>query len=257
MAPKNPVAVVTGGARRIGRAIVEDLARNGWAVAIHCRGSRNEAEEMARGIRAAGGEAAVVSADLAVLEETRTVIPQVIDALAAPALLVNCAGVFEFDEVGALDEAVWNHQTTINAVSPIFLAEAFANALPEGMRGNVVNIIDQRVWKPTPHYFSYQMSKSMLWIATRTLAQALAPRVRVNAIGPGPVMKSTRQTDADFARQSAAVPLGAGPALSEFGRTVRYFVEAESVTGQMIALDGGQHLSWQTPDLVEVEGDDA
>lgn len=257
MAPKNPVAVVTGGARRIGRAIVEDLARHGWAVAIHCRGSRHEAEAMLTDIRRTGGEGAVVSADLAVVAEARTVIPQVVDALAAPTLLVNCAGVFEFDEVGALDEAVWNRQMTINAVSPIFLAEAFANALPEGQTGNVVNIIDQRVWKLTPHYFSYQMSKSMLWTATRTLAQALAPRVRVNAIGPGPVLKSTRQTDADFARQSAAVPLGAGPALAEFGRTVRYFVDAKSVTGQMIALDGGQHLSWQTPDLVEVEGDDA
>lgn len=248
----NRVAIVTGGARRIGRAIVEDLTAHGWNVAIHCHNSRAEGERLAADIRDRGGTAAVVVADLARIEDVRTIVPRTIVALGPPTLLVNCAGVFDFDEIGSLDEAVWHRQTTINAVSPIFLAESFANALPGETEGNVINIIDQRVWKPTPHYFSYQMSKSMLWVATRTLAQALAPRVRVNAIGPGPVMKSVRQTDADFARQSAAVPLGAGPALAEFGRTVRYFVETRSVTGQMIALDGGQHLSWQTPDLVEI-----
>jgi NAD(P)-dependent dehydrogenase (short-subunit alcohol dehydrogenase family) len=253
MAATNPVAIVTGGARRIGRAIVEDLAANGWAVAIHCHASREDGDRTAADIIKKGGKAAVVQADLADLRDAITIVPRAAKSLGTPTLLVNSAGTFDFDEVGALDPDLWQHQMTINATAPIFLAEAFANALPEGVQGNVVNIIDQRVWKPTPHYFSYQMSKSSLYVATRVLAQALAPRVRVNAIGPGPVLKSVRQTDRDFARQSAAVPLGHGPDLAEFGRTIRFFVETRSVTGQMIALDGGQHLSWQTPDLVEVK----
>lgn len=253
MALSNPVAIVTGGARRIGRAIVEDLAANGWAVAIHCHASRQDGERLAAEIVKAGGKATVIDADLSNLAEAVKIVPLAAKALGAPTLLVNSAGTFDFDEVGALDPKLWQHQMTVNATAPIFLAEAFAKALPDGVQGNVVNIIDQRVWKPTPHYFSYQMSKSSLYDATRVLAQALAPRVRVNAIGPGPVLKSVRQSDADFSRQSAAVPLGRGPMLAEFGRTIRFFVDTPSVTGQMIALDGGQHLSWQTPDLVEVE----
>jgi NAD(P)-dependent dehydrogenase (short-subunit alcohol dehydrogenase family) len=252
MVATNRVAIVTGGARRIGRAIVEDLARNGWAVAIHCHGSRATADEIAATIAEAGGRAAVIPADLSDLDEAVSIVPRTVAELGVPGLLVNSAGTFDFDEVGKLDPALWHRQMTVNATAPIFLAEAFANALPESAAGNVVNIIDQRVLKPTPHYFSYQMSKSHLYVATRVLAQALAPRIRVNAIGPGPVLKSTRQTDADFARQSAAVPLGRGPDLAEFGRTIRYFVDTASVTGQMIALDGGQHLSWETPDLIEV-----
>ncbi|MEO8667425.1 MAG: SDR family oxidoreductase [Bauldia sp.] len=247
-----PVAIVTGGARRIGRAVVEDLADNGWAVAIHCHGSRATADEIAAAIARAGGRAAVIPADLSDLSEAVTIVPRTVAALGVPTLLVNSAGTFDFDEVGKLDTALWHRQMTVNATAPIFLAEAFANALPADATGNVVNIIDQRVWKPTPHYFSYQLSKSSLYVATSVLAQALAPRIRVNAIGPGPVLKSVRQTDADFARQASAVPLGRGPALGEFGRTIRYFVETPSVTGQMIALDGGQHLSWETPDLIEV-----
>jgi NAD(P)-dependent dehydrogenase (short-subunit alcohol dehydrogenase family) len=252
MGSADRIAIVTGGARRVGRAIVEDLAAHGWAIALHCHTSLAAGEEIARGIIRAGGRAAVIEADLADLEAVRTIVPRTIDALGHPTLLVNSAGTFDFDAVGALDPAIWHHQMTINATTPIFLAEAFAAALPGGVQGNVVNIIDQRVLKPTPDYFSYQISKSTLHTATRVLAQALAPRIRVNAIGPGPVLKSVRQTDADFARQSAAVPLGKGPGLEEFGRTIRYFVETPSVTGQMIALDGGQHMSWQTPDLVEV-----
>jgi NAD(P)-dependent dehydrogenase (short-subunit alcohol dehydrogenase family) len=252
MAGTNPVAIVTGGARRIGRAIVEDLAAHGWAIALHCHSSLAAGKELAANIARAGGRATVIDADLADLDAVTTVVPRAVAALGPPTLLVNSAGTFDFDAVGALDPAIWQHQMTINAATPIFLAEAFAAAVPDDVQGNVVNIIDQRVLKPTPDYFSYQISKSALYVATHVLAQALAPRVRVNAIGPGPVLKSVRQTDPDFARQSAAVPLGRGPGLEEFGRTIRYFVETPSVTGQMVTLDGGQHLSWQTPDLIEV-----
>ena len=137
----------------------------------------------------------------------------------------------------------------INLAAPTFLAQAFAAALPEGKAGNIVNIIDQRVWKPVPEFFSYQVSKSALWAATVAIAQSLAPRIRVNAIAPGPVLPSPRQSQEDFERQAATLPLGHGAELEEFGRTVRYLVETPSITGQMIALDGGQHVAWKTPDV--------
>jgi NAD(P)-dependent dehydrogenase (short-subunit alcohol dehydrogenase family) len=167
-------------------------------------------------------------------------------------LLVNNASIFEADEIGALDAELWHRQMTINLAAPVFLADAFAAALPSGVEGNIVNIIDQRVWKPTPHYMSYQLSKSALLVATRTLAQALAPRIRVNAIGPGPTLPSPRQSEADFRRQASAIPLQRATDLADFGRTIRYLVATPSVTGQMIALDGGQHLAWQTPDILGV-----
>ena len=186
-------ALVTGGARRIGRAIVEDLARNGFAVAIHCRSSVDVAEALADDIRRQGGRALVLSADL-----------------------------------------------------------ADAAQLPADREGLVVNMVDQRAWKTTPHFLSYQLSKSGLLTATRTLAQALAPRIRVNAIGPGPTLPSPRQDPAEFRKQAEAVLLRHGPDLCEFGRTIRYLYETRSITGQMIALDGGQHLAWETPDIVGI-----
>jgi NAD(P)-dependent dehydrogenase (short-subunit alcohol dehydrogenase family) len=253
MANSDQVAIVTGGAKRIGRAIVEHLAAHGWAVAIHCHHSTEEAGSMARAIAASGGRAAVVEADLADLEAPSRILAAATAALGPATLLVNSAGVFAFDEIGSLNRDAWRRQMAINVEAPVFLAEAFAEALPSDRTGNIVNLIDQRVLKPNPHYFSYQISKSSLHVATQILAQALAPRIRVNAIGPGPTLKSVRQTDGDFARQSAAVLLGRGADLAEFGRTIRYFVDTPSVTGQMIALDGGQHLAWQTPDQIEVE----
>lgn len=133
--------------------------------------------------------------------------------------------------------------------APALLAQNFARALPAGREGLIVNMIDQRVWRPTPRYFSYALSKSTLWTATQMMAQALGPRVRVNAIGPGPTLKNARQEDSDFAAQVDGLILKRGPELPEFGATIRYLWEARSVTGQMIALDGGQHLAWQTPDV--------
>jgi NAD(P)-dependent dehydrogenase (short-subunit alcohol dehydrogenase family) len=133
--------------------------------------------------------------------------------------------------------------------APVLLTRRFAEALPDGREGLVVNLIDQRVWRPTPRYFSYALSKAALWDATRTMAQSYAPRIRVNAIGPGPTLANIRQNDADFRAQTDSILLGRGPSLGEFGATIRYLWEARSVTGQMIAIDGGQHLAWQTPDV--------
>jgi NAD(P)-dependent dehydrogenase (short-subunit alcohol dehydrogenase family) len=253
MTTSPPVAIVTGGARRIGRAIVEDLAAHGWAVAIHYNHSGNEAEELAAKLTKSFGKAAVVDAELDDLDAVLNIVPRVIERLGKPSLLVNNASIYEGDDIGALNPQLWQRQMTINLTAPVFLAEAFAKAVPESVEGNIVNVIDQRVLKPTPRYFSYQLSKQALWHATESLAQALAPRVRVNAIAPGPVIRNEKQTDAEWQRQIAAVPLERNAELAEFGRTIRYFVENRSITGQMICLDGGQHLAWLTPDIAHYD----
>ena len=244
-----PTALVTGGGQRIGRAIVEDLAAHGWAVAIHYNESGAEAVSLAERINMTGGKASAHPADLANLAALPALIEGATKARETIDLLVNCAAIFEEDAVGRLDPAAFERQLRVNFEAPVFLAQAFVAALPASVPGNIVNIIDQRVWKPLPRFFSYQMSKSALWAATQSMAQALAPRIRVNAIGPGPVLPSLRQTQQDFDRQVATLPLKRGPALAEFGRTIRYLVETPSITGQMIALDGGQHLAWETPDV--------
>jgi NAD(P)-dependent dehydrogenase (short-subunit alcohol dehydrogenase family) len=249
-----PVAIVTGGSRRVGRSIVEDLSAHGWAVAIHYNHSGNEAEALAASIRKQGGMATTIAADLADPACAEDVVSAAEGALGKAQLLVNNASIFEEDEAGSLSLDLYHRQMTVNLTSPIFLAQAFANALPEGREGNIVNIIDQRVWRPTPRFFSYHLAKAALWSATQTLAQAWAPRIRVNAIGPGPTVRNERQTEEVFRKQTEAVLLGHGPELAEFGRTVRYFVYNRSVTGQMVALDGGQHLNWQTPDNADFDG---
>ncbi|MGV8839734.1 MAG: SDR family oxidoreductase [Bauldia sp.] len=247
-----PTALVTGGAKRIGRAIVDDLVAAGWAVAIHAHRSRAEAADLAALIIANGGRAAAVAADLADLSSLPGLIAEATAALGPVDVLVNSAAMFEDDGIGRLDQDRFRRQMTVNLEAPVFLTDAFVAALPDDCEGNVVNIIDQRVLKPVPDFLSYQLSKSGLWSATIAMAQRLAPRVRVNAIAPGPTLKSPRQEQADFDRQVAAVPLRRRPELAEFGRTVRYLVETPSITGQMIALDGGQHLAWETPDVVGI-----
>ena len=242
-------ALITGAAVRIGRAIAESLAADGWAVAIHFNRSHKEANAVAAGIAERGGTAAIVDANLANLTALPGLIGKAAEALGPLELLVNNAATFEKDEIDILEPDTWRRQMDINAAAPTFLAQAFAAALPGHLTGNVVNIIDQRVWKPVPEFLSYQVSKSAAWAATIALAQALAPRIRVNAIAPGPVLPSPRQSQSDFDRQAATLPLGKGPALDDFGRTIRFLVETPSITGQMIALDGGQHLAWKTPDV--------
>ncbi|QBK30308.1 SDR family oxidoreductase [Roseitalea porphyridii] len=249
-----PAALVTGGAKRIGKAIVTDLARHGHAVAIHANHSAEAAEALAGEIEAGGGRAMAVTADLTDADASRTLVGKAADALGLPVrLAVNSASIFEDDAIGALDETTWDTHFAIHVRAPVLIAEAVAGALPEGRQALIVNMIDQRVWKLTPRFFSYTLSKSTLWTATRTMAQALAPAVRVNAIGPGPTLKNPRQSDADFNAQTDALLLERGPDLAEFGATIRYLWAARSVTGQMIALDGGQHLAWETPDATGAE----
>lgn len=249
---RETTALVTGGAKRIGRAIALDLAEAGFGVAIHCHGSRDEADALAATIEANGGKAVALQADLRDTQGLARLVDDAAAALGGLGLVVNNASIFEEDSLDDFRDDVWDAHFAVHLKAPAAIARAFAATLPDDAEGLVVNMIDQRVWAPTPRFFSYTLSKSALWTATRTMAQALAPRIRVNAIGPGPTLANERQDARDFRRQTDALLLKRGPDLAEFGATIRYLWEARSVTGQMIALDGGQHLAWETPDVAGV-----
>jgi NAD(P)-dependent dehydrogenase (short-subunit alcohol dehydrogenase family) len=244
-----PTVLITGAAQRIGRTLALAFATDGWRVGLHCHKSTGEAAQLAADITGKGGTAAVLEADLADPADLQRLVPACAAALGAPTCLVNNASMFVYDDIKSLDPKVWDAQHAVNVKAPVFLAKAFAATLPDGASGNIVNLIDQRVWKPTPRFFSYAASKMALWTVTRTLAQALAPRIRVNAIGPGPVLKSAHQTDEEFRRQCEATILGRGTTPEEIAGAIRFILSAPAMTGQMIALDGGQHLAWDTPDV--------
>lgn len=234
--------LITGAARRIGRAIALDMAANGWRVAIHCRHSRPDADMLISEIRASGGTAAAITADLANMDDVANLIPRCGSELGRPICLINNASEFLPDSGATATADTWDKHLDINLKAPVFLAQALFHNLRADETGNVINIIDQRVWKLTPDFFSYTISKAGLWTATRTLAQAFAPRVRVNAVGPGPVLKSVHQTDADFDAEQQSTLLKRGPTPSEIADAIRFILNAPAMTGQMIALDGGQHL---------------
>jgi NAD(P)-dependent dehydrogenase (short-subunit alcohol dehydrogenase family) len=242
------VALVTGGAKRIGRAISLALAEAGFAVAIHAERSLAEAERLAADITEAGHRAMVVHGDLAAGDAPAAIVRDAVGALGPLTLLVNNASIFEADEVGGLDPKTWDRHFLINLRAPVFLAQAFASQAPAGADASIVNIVDQRVRKLTPRQFSYTLSKAALHAATTTLAQALAPRVRVNAVAPGPTLPSPRQDPAQFAAQAAALPLEHGPSPEAIAAAVVFLAVSDSVTGETIAVDGGQHIAWKTPD---------
>jgi NAD(P)-dependent dehydrogenase (short-subunit alcohol dehydrogenase family) len=247
MSPEAPgSALVTGAARRIGRAIALDLARAGWAVAIHYRHSEAEARDVADLIARDGGRAALVQADLAREAEVETVIPRAAEALGALTCLVNNASTFELDQADTVTRTSWDAHLETNLRAPFLLTQAFARQLGE-RTGNVINLLDQRVWNLTPYFVSYTVSKTALWTLTRQLALALAPRIRVNAIGPGPALKSPRQTEADFQRQCEMTPLQRGTTPEEICAAVRFILASPALTGQMVVLDGGQHLGVKLP----------
>src|ERR1700761_3931242 len=244
------VALVTGGAQRLGGAIVIELARAGFDVAIHYHSSRDEAEATQAEVRALGRRAILLQA--ALTDETRTgrLIHEATEQLGPVGVLVNNASRFDRDEWPDVTRESWDLHLQTNLRTPFVLTQAFARALPTAAEGVVINMIDQRVWSLTPHFVSYTISKAGLWALTQTMALALAPRIRVNAIGPGPALPSPRQTPALFAKQAASVPLGHGTSPAEVARAVIMILSLPAMTGQMIALDGGQHLQWapvQTP----------
>lgn len=244
-APTLPrAALVTGAARRIGRAIATALAREGWAVAVHYRSARDEAHALAAELAKLGRPAIALDADLADQTATVSLIARATQMLGPLGLLVNNASLFERDEVIDHTSASWDAHLAANLRAPVLLTQHFAQALPAAAEGCVVNMLDQRVWNLTPHFFSYTISKAALWTATQTMALALAPRVRVNAIGPGPVLPSPRQTPAQFEAQWREQPLQRAATPDDIAEAVLYLTRARAVTGQMIAVDGGQHLNW-------------
>ena len=246
---KPGAALVTGAGARLGKAMAEALGEDGWAVAVHYNRSAKGAEQTAAMIHALGARAVTVQANLSDEAETSGLMRAAADALGQPVtLLVNCASTFADDSATEHSRADWDFHMEPNFRAPVHLAKAFAQDLPKGEKGLVVNLIDQRVWKLTPQFFTYTLSKAALWQATMVLAQALAPNIRVNAIGPGPTLKSVHQSEDDFAAERRATLTREGSSPEEIVRALRYLVAADSVTGQMIASDGGQHLMWQTPD---------
>jgi NAD(P)-dependent dehydrogenase (short-subunit alcohol dehydrogenase family) len=246
-------ALVTGAAKRLGRAIALDLAAHGWNVAIHYGSSEKDALETADEARKLGVKAAAVKADLSHEDETASLIARASVELGPLTALVNSASVFENDDWKTATRASWDKHIETNLRAPFVLSQEFAKQLPEGERGAIVNIVDQRVLKPTPQFLSYSLSKAGLFWLNTTLAQALAPRIRVNAIGPGPTLINARQSQADFDRQREATVLGHGADPQDICDAVRYLLGASAVTGQMIAVDGGQHLIWKTPDVSVTE----
>ncbi|MBM3547730.1 MAG: SDR family oxidoreductase [Alphaproteobacteria bacterium] len=240
-------ALVTGAAKRIGRAIALDLAADGWDVAIHYNSSEADAASAVEAIEKLGRRALALKADLSREAETAPLVGRASAVLGPLALLVNNASVFENDGWNSADRASWDMHLETNLRAPFVLIQAFARQLPEGTDGNVVNLLDERVWNLTPAFVSYTVSKVGLWGLTQTLALALAPRIRVNGIGPGPALANIRQTPEHFAEQCASMPLRRGTSPEEICRAIRFILAAPSLTGQMIALDGGQHLSWAPP----------
>lgn len=242
--------LVTGAARRIGLAIAGRLAHLGRPVVLHAsRRSAEEAELAAGAIRARGGRAEVAVADLADARETGRLVETAARAFGPLTLLVNNASIFEVDDARDFPKESYDRHMAINLRAPLLLSRDFAAQLPAETQGAIVNLIDQRVWRLTPRYFSYTLSKSALWTATRTMAQAFAPRIRVNAVGPGPVFPNEALGDRDFEIEARGVPLGHAADVSGVVDAVVFLAQAKSVTGQMIAVDSGQHLAWRTPDV--------
>jgi NAD(P)-dependent dehydrogenase (short-subunit alcohol dehydrogenase family) len=240
-------ALVTGAAQRIGRAIALALAQDGYAVAVHYHRSGEAAVALAAEITRAGGRAAALPADLADESEVLALVPAAVRALGPLGCLVNNASRFERDEALGVTREGWNHHLDTNLRAPFVLMQEFARQLPAGADGAIVNLLDERVWNLTPHFVTYTLSKAGLWTLTQTMALALAPRIRVNGIGPGPTLPSPRQTEADFRRQAESTPLRRGTSPDEIAAAVRFILASPALTGQMIALDGGQHLGWAQP----------
>ena len=241
------VALVTGAGKRIGRAIALDLAAHGFAVAVHYNGSAEAAHGVVAEIAAQGGTAVALQADLGDEAAVERLIPAAVEALGPVGVLVNNASSFDYDSIASATRAGWDRHMEANLRAPFVLIQQFALQLPATAEGAVVNLLDQRVWNLTPHFVTYTLSKAALWTLTQTLALALAPRIRVNGIGPGPTLPSTHQTEAQFAQQCAAMPLGRGTSPDEIVAAVRFLLQARAMTGQMVALDGGQHLGWAQP----------
>ena len=256
-------ALVTGAGKRIGRALALYLAERGHDVAVHYATSRTEADETVADIVAIGRNAVALQADLTDEAQVQSLIPRAAAALGGPlTVLINNASIFEYDNIVTATRATWDRHFESNLRAPFVLTQAFAAQAPAALTDAngealstalIVNLIDQRVLKLTPEFMTYSLAKQALWALTRTAAQALAPHIRVNAIGPGPTVQGTRQSAHHFARQRAATVLGRGAAPDDIAAALGFFLDSSAVTGQIIAVDGGQHLAWATPDVLGTE----
>ena len=256
------VALITGGGKRLGRAMALYLAGRGLDVAVHYNGSAQGAEDVVAQIEGMGRRAVALQADLLSEDATQALLPRAVQALGQVSCLVNNASVFEYDQIDTITRDSWDRHLDSNLRAPVVLTQALADQAPDAetdangeprARTLVVNMVDQRVRKLTPAFMSYTIAKMGLWAFTQTAAQALAPRVRVNAIGPGPTMQGARQSAAHFAAQRAAMLLGRGSDPGEICAALRFILAADGLTGQLLCMDGGQHLLWQTPDQFGVE----
>ena len=256
-------ALVTGAGKRLGRAMALELARRGHDVAVHFAASEAEASGVVSEIRGMGRNAVALGADLLDEAQTATLVPRAVKVLGGPlTVLINNASIFEYDTLASATRESWNRHMESNLRAPFVLTQAMAADIPDPVadaqgelvaRGLVVNMIDQRVRKLTPEFMTYTLAKMGLWAFTQTAAQALAPRVRVNGIGPGPTLQGHRQSDSHFQRQRQATILRRGANPSDIVSALAYFLDAPSVTGQLLLTDGGQHLGWQTPDVLGTE----
>lgn len=256
-------ALVTGAGRRLGRAMALHLAARGYDVAVHYAGSEAEANSVVAEIGAMGRKAVALQADLLDERQSQRLIARASDALGgALSVLVNNASIFEYDNLRTASRSSWDRHMESNLRAPFVLTQGFAAQAPAAApdaqgepmaRALIVNMIDQRVRKPTPEFMSYSLAKAALWGLTQTAAQALAPHIRVNAIGPGPTLRGARQSESHFSRQRQATILQRGANPADVVAALEFFLSSPSVTGQLICTDGGQHLCWQTPDVLGVE----
>jgi len=241
--------LITGGGARVGAALAEGLAEDGWTVIIHYFRSADKASELASKINKTGGEAFTVQGNLSVPQECDSLIERSSDVAGGPiTALINNASTFENDSAQDFSRATYDFHMNANLRAPLILSQHFADQSEEG--GSIINLIDQRVLKPNPKFFTYTLSKASLHWATTTLAQAFAPKVRVNAIGPGPVLQNSGQTKEEFEKEASETLLGHGSPPDTLLQAVRYLLAARSVTGQFLAVDSGQHLRWETPDMM-------
>lgn len=239
------IALVTGAANRIGATIAQTLSSSGCTVIVHYNGSESGAIETVKTITASGGRAAPLQCDLSNRQQRDQLIAKATDMFGPLSILINNASIFEPDSTTTLDYPLWDAHMALHAEAPMFLARDFANQRPSGLNANIINMIDERVLRTSPAYFSYNLSKSLLWTATKTLAQNLAPHIRVNAIGPGPTLPNSRQTDKQFQQSRDRLPLGLSGDPDDIADAILFLLQAKSVTGQMIAVDGGEHLDWR------------
>ncbi|MEE2655188.1 MAG: SDR family oxidoreductase [Pseudomonadota bacterium] len=236
--------LITGAARRIGAAIAQDLAADNWKVAIHFKSSEKKATKLVNKIKDAGGDAVAIQADLGQDNQAEVLINEATQKLGTITCLINNASVFEFDTIETATNDSWHRHLKTNLQAPFFLIKRFCELLPPEINGNVINLLDQRVWNLTPYFTSYTVSKAGLWVLTQSLALALAPRIRINGVGPGPALPSPRQTNQQFIEQCINTPLNRGTTPAEICKAIKFILASPSMTGQMIALDGGQHLGW-------------